>query len=271
MNMLSGINYTLLIYVKLAFTFLFLTIFSIYDIKFRDIPDKLVWIVLALSIALFTLSTPFYLDKYGASLFGLYMILSTVIVMAYGLMYLSGLMGLGDVFVMIIFLFLYPLIDIYDLVIWKLQIPYHLPPIVPIALYSAFWGLILGLLKSLIYSIKHRDKIPRDISLSKKILLVLSGRPVKVSEYLRMKHYYPLTIYEVVDGKLVEKYRVSFKAEEEEPVDHQAELRKLVEQGYLSLDKYIWVTYGIPYIAPLTIGFTTFILVGDTPLILLFT
>ncbi len=264
-------SYIYVLYLKIVFIISILLLFSYYDIKYRDIPDKLVWFSLFISIVLFAYSIPYYLGEYGSNLFYAYTLLSLILGIGLFLFlrYLD-LIGLADLFVVAEVSLLFPLIDIYRVVYVLVKFPLHLPPILPIILYSAVLSIVVGLAKSLYFSFKYYDKIPRDLPLIKKIFLLLVGRPMTIREYLSSKHFYPLTVYRIVDNKLVVEHRLSFSVEEEEYEEHQKIVQDLIDKKYLSPEDYIWVTYGVPYMVPLLLGFLLFLLVGDTPLIMLF-
>lgn len=263
--------YNYVLWFKVVYVLLVLTIFSYYDIKYRDIPDKYVWISLYISVVLFCISIFFYFNMYIEYLVIGYVLLS--ILLGTGLfttMYLYGLIGKADVFIVSEIALLFPFIDVYELVIYRSKIDLNLPPILPIILYSTLLSLFIALFRTLFVSIKYRDTIPKELSLYKKILLVLIGRPMRVNEFLETKHYYPLTLLEIHNGVLVKKYRFVFNVEEEDYSIYQNEYREMIRSGYLSSSEVIWVTYGIPFLVPLLLGFIVFIIIGDYLLLKLF-
>lgn len=264
--------YTYILWFKVIYALFILSIFSYYDIKYRDIPDKYVWISLFLSIALFSLSVFFYFNTYVEYLVIGYIALS--LLLSTGLfivMYFYGLIGKADVFIVSEIALLFPFIDVYDIVIYRLKINLNLPPVLPIILYSTIISLVMGLLRTLFVSIKYRSVLPKEIPLYKRVLLALTGRPMKVIDFLKTKHYYPLTLLEIQGGVLVKKYRFVFNVEEEDYRVYQDKYRDMINSGYLNKDEVIWVTYGIPFLVPLLIGFIVFIFIGDYPLLKLFT
>jgi len=263
--------YGYILVVKIMYTVLVLSWFSYYDIKYRDIPDRYVWLSLIVSIILFIASIPFYLGRFGYQLLIGYTVLSILLSTGFfAMLYFMGFIGLADVFVVSEIALLFPLIDVYDIIYYKIEFPFHLPPVLPIILYSTISSLIIMLFKSLFISIKHYDKLPQDIPLSKKIALMFMARPMTIRDFLSTKYYYPLTIFKIEDNVLKRITRLTFDVEEEEYWEYQEEFRKLVEEGLLSPDEYVWVTYGVPYMVPLLIGFILFLILGDTPFFELF-
>lgn len=244
---------------------------SIYDIKYREIPDKHVWGSFYISLALFAITIAVQLSNQPSSITAIVVYTSLSIFSGTGLfsiMYLMGLVGKADVFVITELALLLPTPDVYSIVVYEMGNILRLPPVLLIVLYSAFISILIGASRSFLVSIIYRKAIPRDLPLVKKLVLVLTGRPMSIKSYLSSKHYYPLTIFEVKEGKLTRKYRLTFSVEGEEYWEHQAKVQKLLEEGILSPNDYIWVTYGIPYIVPLLVGLIVFLVVGDAPLAL---
>lgn len=248
-----------------------LTWFSYYDIKYRDIPDKYVWITFGISIILFLVSIPYYLGTYYPVFSIAYIILSILLGGGvFFVLYLFGLIGKADVFLVSEISLLFPFIDIYDIVLFKAPIKIHLPPVMIIVLYSAGLTIIYMLFKTIFILLKHWDKLPRDLPFSMKLLLVLIGRPMQVGEYLVTHNYYPLVLFSEDKEGLVRKYRLTFDVESEDYREHQVLFKKLIDKGLLDPNEYIWVTYGIPYLVPLLAGFVLFLIISDLSLYYLF-
>ncbi|MET1160747.1 MAG: A24 family peptidase C-terminal domain-containing protein [Thermoprotei archaeon] len=260
----------LLLYIRIVYSITVFTWFSIYDLKYREIPDKYVWIALAISTIFFTLTVSVFWIHLS-TLIIVYTLLSLIVGPGlFYILYLFNLIGKADVFAVFIVTLLLPYTDVYSIIPLSYSTTFHLPPILPIILYSAVLSIIVGIAKSVTISLVYRSHIPRELPLHKKIVLLLIGKPMRIGDYLRTKHYYPLSIYRVVGDRLLREYRLSFNVEEEDYRVHQEEVKKLIEKGYLSPEDYIWVTYGIPYLVPLLAGLILFLIIGDTPLILLF-
>lgn len=263
-----------LLYVRIFYAFSVLSVFSIYDVKYRDIPDKYVWFSLFVSIALFALTVTLYvvvLDSLQLTLLILYIVFSFITgVGVFVLIYRLGFIGKADVFVIAELTLLFPYVDVYDFVVFRHRGVLHLPPVIPIVLYSNIISLLFIVFKSMVFSVIYRKFIPKDLPLRRRALLVIFGRPMSVSKFLLTKHYYPLTLIRLVDGNVVKTHRLTFKVEEEDYRVHQENLRELVSRGYIKPEEVIWVTYGVPYMLPLLITMVLFLLIGDYPLQLLF-
>jgi len=263
--------YASILLFKIAYILFILSIFSYYDIKYRDIPDKYVWISLSISIVLFALSVFYYFNKYVEILVIGYIVLSLLLSTGlFTIMYFYGLIGKADVFIVSEIALLFPFIDVYDVVFYKSNIFLNLPPIIPIILYSTLLSLVIGSFKTLFISVKYRKLLPKELSLCRKILLAIIGRPVRIRDFLEMKHYYPLTILEIRDNVVEKKYRFVFNVEEEDYSVYQDKYRELIKSGYVNDDEIIWVTYGVPFLVPLLFGFMLFMSIGDYPLLELF-
>lgn len=264
-------THSIVLWFRVFYSFFILSIFSYYDVKYRDIPDRYVWISLFVSIILFSISAVFYFSTYTEYLVIAYILLSLLLSTGlFTVMYLYGLIGKADVFIVSEIALLFPFIDIYELVYVKSSVFLNLPPVLPIILYSTIVSLAMALFKTLVVSIKYRSLVPRELPFFKKTLLALIGRPMKINEFLKTKHYYPLTIIEIRNGVLEKKIRFVFNVEEEDYSLYQEKYREMINSGYLSREDVIWVTYGIPFLVPLLVGFALFLVIGDYPLLELF-
>jgi len=263
--------YHYILWFKLAFTLAILAWFSYYDSKYREIPDKYVWLTFAISLLLFGVSLPYYVSYYRVQVVAIYVIFSILVGIGFFyLLYVFGLKGKADVFVTAELVFLYPFIDIYELVFLKPRLKTPIPPIMAILIYSALLSILLVVFKSTVAALKHREALPRDIPGYARLMLLVVGKPMRIREYLESKFYYPLTLLIVEGNSIRKKYRFSFDAEKEDYREHQKYFRELVEKGLVSPEDYIWVTYGIPFIVPLLLGFITFMIVGDVPICYIF-
>lgn len=274
--LLKSVLIKYLLYIRVGYALGMLSFFSIYDVKYRDIPDRYVWFSLFVSIVLFSSSIPIYvltLNSFYLNLLLLYIVFSFVTgIGVFALIYRLGFIGKADVFIIAELTLLFPYVDVYEeFNVLKLGEAIHLPPIIPIILYSNLISLLFIVFKSMVFSIIYHKYIPRDLPLRMRFLLVVFGRPMSISKYLLTKHYYPLTIVRLDDGNIVKTYRLTFKVEEEDYRVHQENLKDLINGGYIKPDEVIWVTYGVPYMLPLLITMIAFLLVGDYPLQLLFT
>ncbi len=257
--------YVFLDYIKIVYTLIILGYFSILDLKYRDIPDKLVWLSLAGSIILLLISVPsliVYYSKYNFVLLLSSILIEALIITILVILYYYDYMGGADVIVIAELTLLYPLYKVYNYSIIHYSCIFHLPPVIVILIYASLSFLVILPIKALIILLKYRRYIPKGIPLRLKILLVFTGTIVTVKKYLEMKHYYPLTIIREENGRIVKEYRSSFNISEDYWV-HQEKFRELISKGLLNPNEVIWVTYGIPFIVPLLVGFITLLLIGD--------
>ncbi len=258
--------YSIVMIVKIIYAFMILGYFSILDIKYRDIPDRLIWSSLGLSILFLLISIPYYIvyvKMLNTIIFLTTILVEGLIVSMLILLYFYDLIGGADVVVISELLLLFPLCDLYGYTVLRYECILHIPPVLIALIYASISFVVIFPVKALITLIKYRRFIPRDLSLSKKIILVFTGTVVPVSRYLGMKHYYPLTVFNVVDGRVVKGFRSTFNISEDYWI-HQERLKKLIDEKLISPDEPIWVTYGIPFIVPLLIGYTILILMGDS-------
>ncbi len=256
-----------LVMVRIFIALLFLIWFSILDYRTRDIPDKYIWIWGGISIFSFIASLILYRNV--LSWFIIYTLLSLMIGPGlFGLLSYFELMGWADFFTVLWITLMFPIPDIYLVNLVHVPLFFHFPPIIPIILYSSLSIALIALFRGLYSLVRYRKMMPLNASTRDKIALLFTGRAVSVKNYLNMKHYYPLTIPKVEDGKVVFKIRRSFDIYEEYE-DYQRELKKLLDNGLIEPEDKIWVTYGIPFIIPLLLGFIFTVLVGDAPLLYL--
>jgi len=248
--------------VKILSTFITLLVLSIQDWRTRELDARIVYFYLILSILLFFASTiildaPLYMRLFyaGISLFttaGLFILL-----------YKTGLIGDGDVYIATALGLMFPYSDTYKL---TLQAYGLLPPSMVIIFYASVSALVIMLTNVLQVIMRYRGALER-LPQGYRIIVPLLGRPVKIRDYLngKFKHYYPLQSFELDGEKLTVKFRLVTGVDNAEIND----LRNIVERGLLNPDDYIWITPGLPFILYLLIGFILVLLVGDKPLLTL--
>ncbi|WP_148677212.1 A24 family peptidase C-terminal domain-containing protein [Staphylothermus hellenicus] len=252
--------------VKIAFSLIVLSIFSIYDIKYRDIPGIYVWFFLGASIVLFIFTITWYeITWFLMSFIVMSLLFGGGVPLA---LYFLGYMGSADVIAIVSLAFLFPYTDVYKYSLLASSVGgIHVPPIFVIILYSTIVYLVYLPFKIIYVLLVHRDKLPRNSGYLLKLVYLLTGTPMKVSDYLRKKHYYPLMVFKETDQGVKVIYRSSFNVEEDY-IDHHENLKRLIGKGKISPSNYIWVTYGIPYIVLLLFGLIMLLIVGDYPLLL---
>jgi len=130
---------------------------------------------------------------------------------------------------------------------------------IPIALLVFVITAILMIVYPLRYFFSNifrwRNELSKlNIPTLKKVAMAFIGRPVKVKEYFNMKFHYPLTLYEVVNDRLMCNVRLNFKIDEE-PEEHIRKLKELINNGFINEETIIWVTYGIPTIPIILVSY----------------
>ncbi len=256
-------------WIKVVYTLIVLVYFSILDIKYRDIPDKLIWLSLGVSIILALISAPYYISVFHVlplPLFLVTLLTSMMIVLVLILMYYFGYMGGADVIIIGELAILFPFYAVYGVSLMGRSCMFHLPPIILILLYAASSMILIIVFKVLVGVAMYRRYLPKNTAIFTKILLLAFGRPVRIRDYLGMKHYYPLSVIKETPSGVEVSYRLGFDVEEEY-YEHQEYLRSLINRGVIDPDDYIWVTLGIPFIVPLLLGYLLLLVFGDYPLL----
>jgi len=233
---------------------------SILDYRYREVEPKILYGSIITACVL-TLA-----EIIAFKIFTLYhilsLILSVIVVIVIGLFsYFTGLLGGADVLILIFLALLFP---------WKFKmgilpvIEYTTLPIITFIINSLIIVVFYSIYFLLLNIVMYKDEVKKlNTPFIKKTILLLTGCPMKVSDYLKSKFMYPLEIIKVKEnGEIEKEYRLTFNIEEEY-MDHINHVKKLVEKGVLSKDTYIWVTPGIPLIIFILLGFILSITVGD--------
>jgi preflagellin peptidase FlaK len=239
---------------------------SYLDIKTREIPPKL-WLVASLLALPATAYEAYVFALHGFLDYVLITIISSaVIVLVLAVMMIKGLIGGADVFALAFLTIDMP---------WY---PYSFGgrAFLPIPLLTLFYATLVGLIWlpiKIASNLRRREfkEHAKELGVGglKYLRLATSAKAVKVKDYMEMKFWYPLEVFEVKNGKLESKLRTVFSVDEEHE-EHQKKLKELVERGLLSEDRLIFVTYGMPFLVYLTVGLILALLLGDIPLRVLF-
>ncbi|MEM1635973.1 MAG: A24 family peptidase C-terminal domain-containing protein [Thermosphaera sp.] len=252
-------------YAKIIYTLVFLARFSIHDIVKREVADPEVYAYTGGAVLFYIASTALALQYLTPQ----YVLVQTIfsLAIAPGLfyaLYVKGLMGLGDVYVAsgLSLTFTYP-------VLFNLSnapgTPVILPPVITIILYACASIILYSIVKALYTVLKYKEMVSQ-LSTKHKILLPILAKPMRIREYLETRFFYPLTIIEEREGGVTYAVRLTYDVEREEYTAHQERLKKLLEKGLVKPDDYIWVSYGIPFLALILMGLVLFLLIGDGPL-----
>ncbi len=256
-------------YVKSSIAFLFLTYFSILDLRTRSISNRLVWSFLAISLALMIASIPNY-TAYSISEAVFYAVINALLgpMLLYAL-FKAKLIGDADVAVVSSLALLHPFPNTYDCVLINVSAPVKLPPILPIILYANL-VVVLCLPANIVVNLVKYREFYRNIKASfwKKAMLLAESRPVEAGKYLLTRHRYLLEDYKLTSGGLVREVKLSFNILEDYAA-HRNVVERLLNEGFLKPEDLVLTTYGIPFIVLLLLSYTVFLLVGDTPMLIL--
>jgi len=246
--------------IKLIFAILVLGYTSILDYKYREVEPNSLYISIIIAFILTSAEIVIYRMLSLYHILSLTLSILTVVVIGI-ISYLTGLIGGADILILIFLALLFP---------WKFTV--NNLPLVKFITLPIITFLINSLIIVVFYSLyflfmnltKYKHEVSRiNTPLHMKITILFTGIPMKVSKYLKSKFFYPLEIVRIRDdGSIVREYRVTFNIEEEYK-DHIEYVKKLVEQGILSQDSYIWVTPGIPLIVFILLGFILSVVLGD--------
>jgi len=240
--------------IKALYSVVFLLVFSIQDYRAREISDSLVYLFTGGSVCLFLLGI-----YYNGVPPLLYLVTSSIVPLLFLALYFTGLMGEGDVYVVAALTLLYP--SPPGLTLYGAPV---LPPMLTITLYSTLLIVVITVAYGF-YTIARYHGLLRDIPPRYRFIYPFIARPMRLRDFFEARFYYPLTIPELLgDGSVRITYRLHYDVEDEEPGRYREVFKSLVEKGLASVDTYIWVSYGIPYIIPLFIGLVLYIMLGDS-------
>lgn len=247
---------------RLVITFAFLLFASWSDLKTHEVSNK-VWIFfgpLAFVLALIdSLGVPVLesLVSFGASFI-------VITVLAVALFYL-GFFGGADAKALICLSLAFPT--------YPNEIFPSLGYILPIFTMSIFNNAIvlsaLTALGILIMNVKWKLKTNKAFfrgletePLYKRILVLVTGLKIKITELEKKPHYYPIeSIEELPDGKLRRRLQVFVRVLESNDKTSVNKFKELVAQGKLSDE--IWATPAMPFLVLITLGFVAALVFGD--------
>lgn len=142
-----------------------------------------------------------------------------------------------------------------------IQIPFPLSVLFNGVLMSAT-SIIYAVGRNVTWKIKGRALFqgleePKGIN---KFLALLTGYRVKLSELEKKTHIFPLEEVSIEEGRVVRRLRISLGVRGDKDLVLTA-LRKLRKRGAPEVE--VWVTYGLPMVLFLTVGFVLSLLFGD--------
>jgi len=235
------VNLASLYPIQVSYTLLMLIITSIFDIKSREVPEKL-WIPFA-PLAVFT-----YLELHYVNLllfvYSVVVSVALLMVMTYvGLMggadvVLILLLGLGNPVVMPIF---FPRLSLLG------------GEAITVVLYTSLIITLVGL-----YNTIRNWKYTKDVTGANRFLLAFSGKRMTVSQFLNSRFYFPLT---EIDESGRMRLRTTFRTDEDDAY-WRKKYAELLERGVVNESTEIWVTWGVPVIPFFLIAYVISLVVG---------
>jgi len=227
-----------------------LTYASWRDIKTREIPDK-VWIIFsapAIGIDLYEL----HIERINTIQFFLAIILSLVI--SFSLAYFE-LFGGADFKAFVVLSLLQPIqARFINPILNTVSVIYPLTVFANSAIAGAFTAIIT-LVKNIVLTYTKGGLFENDqkISLTKKLLVMVSGVKMNIDKVRGPPFEYPLEKIEGNERKLMVMSRL---LRDEDAVEA---IKTLKEVGF----KEIWVSRTLPFLVFITIGFILSIFLGD--------
>ena len=228
---------------------------SALDLRFREVEPKL-WLYVGAPLALISLYEALHLPREISRVMLMVNAVGSAIILAsVAALCLAGMMGGGDLFALLVIEAAHP---------WPFMLSLTpIPFLVLVMIYTASSFLVIIPLMIAYNLLANRAELKRIDGFWNKVVAASTAIPVRVGDYVESKSwFFPLEDYR--EGRRV--FRRSFDVDED-PQEHRNAMRKLISEGLLREDQRIWVTYGIPFLVPLTIGYVASIMVGGAPVL----
>jgi len=116
-----------------------------------------------------------------------------------------------------------------------------------ILLYSSF----LILLTSIGNFLRNYSYI-KEYPLKLRLILAFSGRRIRVKDFLNSKFLFPLTQIDESSGQVT--IRTTFLVDEDD-AEWRKKFSEYVQKGLIKEEDYIWVTWGVPVIPFIALGY----------------
>ncbi len=241
--------------VKTASVLLVLLYTSWLDLRTREVEPRL-WLYASLPLAAASLAeAPWIIGHADRLALAVQMAGGLLAVGLMAFLYYAGMMGGGDLFASAMILAAHP----WPPLLRGMIIPFLLNTLV----YSAVAFLVVVPSMMLYNLVFHRSELARIRGLKARLVVAATAIPMRVDKYIGSESWlFPLEDYRSGERR----FRLSFDIDED-PGEHREALRRLVEKGTLSGSDTIWVTYGIPFLIPLTAGYVAAVLLGDRLLV----
>ncbi|MCD6530616.1 prepilin peptidase [Candidatus Bathyarchaeota archaeon] len=246
--------YPLLDLIRTSVSAVFLTLGSLYDLKYREVPDKL-WLLYASTGLFLTLTQSISGDSNFLLIAGLSLLVTSALSIV---IFYLGLFGGADA---------------KALICLSLTIP--TPPtlhrggdilrLFPITVFnnSVLTAALLTmgfLLYNLLWKLKTGENLFRGLGREpayKKLITLMTGYKIDVRNLAKKEFTYPLEEAEIdEDGKVVRRLVLSARIEEDEEIERRLNsLRRL--------NCKVWATPALPFLIFITLGFFLSLLTGD--------
>ena len=250
---------SLLAVVEYAITLLFLAPFSVYDYKKRDIPDKLVYLFLAVSVVLCFLNFYFVKDLVPFQAQALYTLLSVVPVPLVLLVLARlELVGPADFYVVTSIAVAYSSPLNYPTLLGGYSVP--VPPIVySVLIYALILQIAVHYAVLVVRLRRFGFRVPKGFSAWDKVFLAIAGWPITVGELLEKDYYTPLQ--EPFEGPLGVEWRLKGVTKIEDS-ELRSRIGEYLERGLVKHDEVVWASYGHPLVVYILFGFIMFLVRG---------
>ena len=227
---------------QIVLTSIMLIHVSYLDLKTREIDDKL-WV-------LYSPLTLFFLFQYkDLNLFVFLYSVITSIALVFTLYYIS-LMGGADLFLSLILSFSNA--SVRPLFFPRFSLMGAEP--LTILLYSSSLIFMTGagnFLRNYPYTKEYPMKL--------RLILALSGRRIRVKDFLNSKFLFPLTQIDESSGQVT--IRTTFLVDEDD-AEWRRKFSEYVQRGLIKEEDYIWVAWGVPVIPFIALGYFISLVVG---------
>lgn len=248
-------------YSKILVALIMLGYTSFLDLKYREVEPK-IWLYFGVVLGGLTCfqvyNAALHLQfEEVISLLG-YIVLSIGLasILAFSFAYLE-LIGGADFFAILVLSIAHP---------WTPTNPLlRVVSLFPLSLLANSTFLALTpMLYNLVYNVAFRGwRFWKGLEMPvyKRLMLMLVGRPMRASNFLKTKFTY---LIEEVDcgGYGKREVKLSFRVSEE-PYRDREKVKKALKRGLLKPSDYLWTTEGLPMLAFIFVGYLLTIIVGD--------
>jgi len=249
---------SLLVFIKVIISLLFLTVLGFEDLKTRELESKIVYLYLSISLILYTLTL---ITSANIIEYLVYTALTLVVTPGvFYILYKYGLVGDGDVYVSLALGLSLHHFTVYNATLVGYGV---MPPALVAILYASLTALLWSFTQGLFNILRYRSLL-RQLPLKYRAIISFLAKPVKAGEFSenpKYKHYYPLQVFKYTEQGIREYYNLLRL----DDTTRQSVI-ELVKRGVIPRDHILWITPGLPYVFYMLIGVITLLLIGDKPL-----